>query len=71
VGKIKAELNPFTKRDFDELKRMERRLTDMLPILDRAESCGVECQTFREVVQEFLRRFGLFESNFFTPPPTK
>ena len=62
-------MNPFTRADFDLLKTEQRRLTDLLPVLDRAEQCGVECQAFREVAREFLTRLGLIEKNFMTPPP--
>lgn len=63
--------NPFTKRDYDKLKMAERTIHDLLPNLDKAEACGVDCEQLRSYVTGFSQVLQAIERNFMTPAPTK
>lgn len=65
------ELVVFTRQHFDLLKDAQRKLADLLPLMDKAERCGIECAQFREVAGELGRRFESFEREFMTPTPTR
>lgn len=35
-----------------ELRTAQRNLHDILPEIDRAESCGIECDSYRTMVEQ-------------------
>lgn len=61
--------NPYTSEDWRHLQDAQKRLNDLLPIMDKAENCGIECQTFREVARDLLERLTAIQREFMTPPP--
>lgn len=61
----------FQKRHFDSLKSAQRTLHDLLPLIDKAEGCGIECQEFRNVAEELSRRLVSLEEKFMSPPPNR
>ena len=61
----------FTKRDFDAVQEAKRTIHDLLPQLDKAENCGIECAEIRQVAEAFRTRLEAIEKNFMSPPPTR
>lgn len=60
-----------TLHNYNELKRGQRLINEQLALLEKAESCGIDCQVFREGVQQVMGRITALEQQFFTPPPTR
>lgn len=61
----------FQRRHFEQLKLAQRQLHDLLPLIDKADKCGIECAEFRQIGQELGRRLETIESEFMSPPPTR
>lgn len=59
--------NPLTDEDLKEIERAERMLHDLLPAIEKAESCGLECQHFRDVMEALQKDLAAFKANYFTP----
>ena len=57
---------------YEMLVRGERSLNDALPLIAKAESCGVDCTEFREGLDFMRDRLAQFRSTYFpdqvTPP---
>lgn len=47
-----------------KLKEAQRQLHDVLPEIDKAEECGVECQHYRELHAEVGRRLAAILDKF-------
>lgn len=41
-----------------------RSLHDLLPILDKAEACGIDCTRYREIVDQETHIFEAIRTNF-------
>jgi hypothetical protein len=39
-----------------KLKQAQRNIHDILPELDKAEACGIECQQYRQLVADTQQR---------------
>jgi ribosome assembly protein YihI (activator of Der GTPase) len=50
-----------------ELQTQQRALADILPMIDDAETCGVECQEYRRVHREALDRINQLLDKFGRP----
>jgi hypothetical protein len=61
--------NPYTGEHYRRLKDAQRKLSDLLPVIDKIERCGDPCDAFREVARELADRFSAIEREFMTPPP--
>lgn len=61
----------FTRADFDALKRAQRILHDLAPTIDKAESCGVECEGYRAIAREIGDRLMMIETHFLSTPPER
>jgi len=48
----------------NELKRSERALMDLLPELDKAEQCGIDCQEYRTIRDEAVERISKLLQHF-------
>lgn len=59
----------WTAKDWENLQNGKRILHDALPIIDKVEACGVDCQAWREIHREILNRFDMIESNFMPTKP--
>lgn len=59
----------YTWANYQELKRAQRLIDSQLTTLSKAEACGIECQSFRDALQQVSARCQAIEQNFFTPPP--
>jgi hypothetical protein len=59
----------YTAQDYEILKRERRRLNDMIGLMDRAEACGVSCDTFRAMRDSLDQQLAAIEVNFMTPAP--
>ena len=46
------------------LHQSQRELTDLLPELDKAEECGIDCQLYRQSLQEALEQANNLLKNF-------
>lgn len=60
-----------TRAQFENLKRVQRSLHDLLTDFDTLDSCGVECQETRNLARSLLERTQKLEAGFFSPPPEK
>ncbi len=52
------------KEQFAGLLQAERDLHDLLPEIDKAEECGIECQEFRRVHGEVMENITKLKQNF-------
>lgn len=59
----------LTKSHYDMLRAAQRRLHDLLPFVDKAESCGFDCQPYRQAHADFGQQIEKLLTEFFTPPP--
>ena len=59
----------FSKSDHTKLKKAQRKLHDLLPMIDDADACGTDCEAFRSVVNEIGKQLGEIEQRFMTPIP--
>lgn len=57
----------LTDRQFEQLKTAERKLHDLLPLFDKIEACGQDCNPFRAKMAKAAHRLSLIERNFFMP----
>lgn len=69
MGKIRDTI--YSRADFNNLKDAQRRLHDLLPIVDDAETCGIECQEYRHWINELLEFTQRLEQKFMSPPPKR
>ena len=54
----------FTATQKADLDKAQRRLHDVLPLLDSSERCGVDCQEARKVVAELGTFFEAVKREF-------
>lgn len=68
--KQRPEDNPvFNRQDYELLRRERRRLADLIGTLDKAEACGIACDTFRGMRQQIDDQLAAIEQHFMTPVP--
>lgn len=63
------DVTPFILADFEDLKKSQRKLADLVPLLDKAERCGTDCQVYRSIVGELGKRLESIEREFMNPIP--
>jgi len=63
--------NPYTRHDYELLKTAQRKLHDLLPIIDKCKKCGIPCSDYESSREGMLEALLALEEEFFTPPPTK
>jgi len=63
----KLEIKIFNEEDVQEMKQARRTLDEVLPLMDKAEKCGVECQVFREVRDRVADQLKNLEAEFMKP----
>lgn len=61
----------FTRKHYDDLKAAQRTIHDVLPVMDKAEACGMECREFRDRAKYLSEMLSLIEKEFMTPPPER
>ena len=54
----------LSKENYAGLLQSERLLHDILPEMDKAEECGIECQEFRRVHAEAMQRIEAMKRNY-------
>lgn len=54
----------FDKADYAELLQAERDLHDLLPEIDKAEECGIDCQARRADREAALERISAMKKNY-------
>lgn len=59
----------FSAEDFQRLRQLSRKLTDLLPEFDRAERCQIDCSGLRAIAQQMQQRLMALEKEFMTPAP--
>ena len=59
----------YSRADYQRLKDTQRKIADLIPVMDKIERCGVECETFREVAKEVQDRLSAIEREFMSPVP--
>jgi hypothetical protein len=59
----------FDRSDYDRLQTAKRLLHDVLPKIDKAQSCGIECEGYRAIHAEAMRILNEIERNYFPVPP--
>ena len=52
------------KEDMAKLTTAERDLHDILPEMDKAEECGIDCQEFRRMHGEAMSSIEALKRNF-------
>ena len=58
-----------TREAYDILQRSERELEPLIEEIDRLETCGVECQQYRDMCAAMLAQSRAIRAAFFDPPP--
>jgi hypothetical protein len=61
--------NPYTRDHYRILKDTQRKISDLLPLMDKIDRCGAECDAFREIAKELQARLAAIEKEFMSPPP--
>lgn len=51
-----SEQVTISRELYNKLIADQRRLTDILPELDKAEECGIDCQAYRQLHKEALEQ---------------
>lgn len=59
MGKLKLDNERFAK-----LLEAERLFHDILPEMDAAEECGIDCQEFRRLREEMMGQIDAMKRNF-------
>lgn len=54
----------LSREAYNGLLEAERRLHDLLPEFDKAESCGIECQYMRDATATYLDNIAKMKQNF-------
>lgn len=54
----------LTNEQHASLIKAERDLHDVLPDMDKAEECGIDCQEFRRLHGEAMERIEALKRNF-------
>lgn len=57
--------SPLNSGHRDMLIEAQRRLADVLPEIDKAEACGIDCGEFRQGHQYLADRVGRFLNTYF------
>ena len=63
----KLEIQIFNDDDVLEMKQARRTLDEVLPLMDKAEKCGIECQVFKEVRERISDQLKNLEAEFMKP----
>jgi hypothetical protein len=63
---IKTDVS-FAPEQQELCLRCLRSLHDLMPVLDRAEACGIDCQRYRAIADEETRILEAIRANFMTP----
>lgn len=58
----------LTKETYSKLLEAERGLTDVVAELDKAEQCGIDCQSKREALRNQLQAIQNMKANFAPKP---
>lgn len=61
------ELKIFTEEDVRKMKQARRTLDEVLPLIDKAESCGIACEAFKEVRDRISTQLTSLEKEFMKP----
>lgn len=56
----------FDRTDFDRLVTAERLLHDLLPKIDKAAACGIECDGYREIQKNALEMLATIKRQYFS-----
>jgi hypothetical protein len=59
----------LSREVYDQLKRDERKLLDLLPQCDRLDACQIDTGSYRGVIQSLLDNISQLENQFANPPP--
>lgn len=52
---MSKDFSPFTIQDRDRLHEAQRALHDVLPMLDKAGACGVDCGPYKEICEKLQK----------------
>lgn len=61
----------FNRAHYEMVKTAQRILHDLVPVFDKAEICGLECQQYRQYAQQLQTQLSSIEREFLSPPPTR
>ena len=61
----------LNKTHLELVKRAQRSLHDIRPLMDDADACGVDCQVHRKIADDFAKVLENIEKRFLTPAPTR
>lgn len=61
----------FRRAHYDDLRKSLQDLTDIMPVLQKAETCGIDCQEFRARIDFARQALENIEREFMQPPPTE
>ena len=63
----KIVIKLFNEEDVRESKEARKQLADVLPFMDAAEECGVQCQAFKDVRKQLDDNLKAIEAHFMKP----
>lgn len=61
------DIKIFTDDDVLKMKQARRTLDEVLPLIDKAESCGIECKIFKDVRNRISDQLINLEKEFMKP----
>lgn len=60
----------FNKQHYETLIKARRLANELLPVMDKAESCGVDCSTWRAQLAQADADLANIQTHFMTPAPS-
>ena len=61
----------FDRAKYDQLRSGLERINRLIPVMDKAEKCGINCEGFRGVADHLRTQLEAIEREFMTPPPQR
>lgn len=61
----------LTTDKYRELLSAERALHDLLPEMDAAQDCGIDCQAYREIHSQAMERIAKLKQYYAPTMPVK
>lgn len=57
--------NPFSQEDLKQINKGMRALHDLIPLIERAERCGMDCDDLRAQMETQFAQLQTWKNEFF------
>ena len=68
-AKLATQAGLFTPADYQTLRLARQTLNNLIPQMDKAKACGVDCSSYLQMVQDLDQQLAAIQQHFMTPPP--